>query len=66
MTKRELIKILSCVDDDTELFCSFDSVEQEDELKGFLTSVSLSFSNERAYALLNIREVRVSDELVVA
>ena len=66
MTKRELIQLLSVVNDETELFCSFDAVEQEDELKGFLKSVSLSFSNERAYAILNIQEVRVNDELIAA
>ena len=66
MTKAELIRALSCVNDDKELLCTIRFLENGSDYIGYITSVNISFAGEDATARLNIREIQTSTELDIA
>ena len=66
MTKAELIRALSCVNDDKELLCTISFLENGSDYIGYITSVNISFAGEDATARLNFREIQTSTELDIA
>ena len=66
MTKAELLKALSCVEDDAELMCSFSFAEYNTKYPGYITSISISFAGEEANAKINIREIQLPAEEIAA
>ena len=63
MTKSELLKALSCIDEDAELMCTFSFAEHNTHYLGYITSINISFTGDNANARLNIREIQVPVEV---
>jgi hypothetical protein len=66
MTKAELIRALSCVNDDKELLCTISFIENDGDYIGYIDSVNISFAGEDATARLSIREIKTTTEFDIA
>ena len=63
LTKAELIKALSCIEDNKELLCSFSPAENSNNYPGYISSINISFVCDEANVRLNIREIQTTSEL---